>query len=81
MVAALRQFVTVEAGGVVRVQSGDLREGDVAEVLVLTAPPTTPDAGVIDPSWEQFIGGGSHSGRTVEEVDASIRELRDEWDR
>ena len=86
MIAAVRQIVTVEAGGIVRVQSPELREGTTAEVVVLTQVITTasdaatPD-GIVDPSWLSFIGMGADSGRTVEQIDADLRELRDEWDR
>ena len=84
MVATLRQFVKVEAGGVIRIQSSELREGATAEVLVLTDAPVQAAAatpGVVDPSWLSFIGMGAHSGRTVEQIDADVRELRDEWER
>ena len=43
--------------------------------------PTGPtDAGqrkIVDPSWITFIGMGAHTGRTVEQIDADMRELRD----
>ena len=85
MVAAVRQFVTVEPGGVVRVQSPELREGDVAEVVVLTGSPVSaPNAVARDApgaTWSSFIGSGASTGRTAAEIDAYIRELRDEWDR
>ncbi len=82
MVATLRQFVRVEPGGIVRVQSSDLHEGEVAEVLVITAASRKPDGdGIVDPSWEKFIGSGVSTGRTPAQIDADLRELRDEWDR
>ena len=35
MVAAVKQFVTVQAGGVIRIRSKELQAGDEAEVIVL----------------------------------------------
>jgi hypothetical protein len=77
---AIRQSVRVEAGGVIRVQSPRLREGSVADVVVTTTDSAEP-ARRVDRTWAAFIGSGAHSGRTVAEIDAEIRELRDEWDR
>ncbi len=81
MVTTLRQLVTVEPGGVIRVQSDFFREGDLAEVLVTTTAPKEQSVEVSGPSgnWKSFIGAGIETGRTVAEIDASIRELRDEW--
>jgi hypothetical protein len=80
MVATLRQFVTVLPGGIVRVQSDVLREGTVAEVVITPATlANTPQEERSPLTWNAFIGAGSGSGRSVEDIDASIRELRDEW--
>jgi len=73
MVASLRQLVTVQPGGVVRIQSDQLKEGAVAEVVITT------NAGESQMSWNEFIGIGEKPGRSVAEIDAYIRELRDEW--
>ncbi len=43
MNAAVRQTVTVQAGGVVHFASPDLREGTEAEVIVLVAASPEPD--------------------------------------
>lgn len=77
MVAAIRQQVTVQPGGLVEVRSPELKPGTSAEVIVLVAegeapPPTT---------WMSFFGSGRGLFSSVEEIDAYIRELRDEWDR
>jgi hypothetical protein len=77
MVAILRQIVKVEPGGVARVQSDQLREGAVAEVLVTINTVETDRA--FGSTWKTFIGAGVGGGRSVEEIDGSIRELRDEW--
>jgi hypothetical protein len=77
MISTLRQVVKIGAGGTIRIQSDQFQEGQIADVLVTTAhsePVESPSR-----SWEQFIGVGVKSGRTEREIDASIRELRDEW--
>ncbi|MGB7159289.1 MAG: hypothetical protein WBD40_14570 [Tepidisphaeraceae bacterium] len=42
MVAAIRQTVTIGAGGRVEVQSPQLKEGSRAEVIVLLEDPSSP---------------------------------------
>jgi hypothetical protein len=42
MVAAIRQTVTVQRGGVVHFASPELREGAEAEVIVLLSAPVAP---------------------------------------
>ena len=78
MVAAIRQQVTVQPGGVVEVRSPELTPGARAEVIVLVEgdPALRPQR-----SLESFIGAGQGQFRSVEEVDSYIRELRDEWER
>ncbi|MGB7160501.1 MAG: hypothetical protein WBD40_20720 [Tepidisphaeraceae bacterium] len=76
MVAAIRQNVTVQAGGVVQVRSPDLKPGARAEVIVLVE-----DQAEFPRSLVSFIGAGRGLFGSVEEVDGYIRELRDEWDR
>ena len=80
MVTAIRQSVTVLPGGVVEVRSGDLPAGATADVIVLidrpgpaAPPPRRPLA--------SFIGTGKGLFRSVAEIDAYVRGLRDEWDR
>jgi len=77
MVTTLRQVAKVQPGGVIRVQSDQLREGAMAEVVITTDTLTSVPAE--NSTWDAFIGAGVGTGRTVEEIDASIRELRDEW--
>lgn len=80
MVAAIKQTVRVQAGGPVEVRSPDLPEGARAEVIILLqdeagAPPSTPP-----PTWAEIIGSGRGAFASVEEIDAYVRGLRDEWD-
>jgi hypothetical protein len=78
MVAAIRQQVTVQPGGVVEVRSPELTPGSSAEVIVLVEAASPPPR---DRPLVSFIGAGRAGFRSVEEIDAYIRELRDEWDR
>ena len=79
MVAAIRQQVTVQPGGVVEVRSPELTPGARADVIVLVEPAPAP---ADEPRrLVSFIGAGKGSFGSVEEVDTYIRELRDEWDR
>jgi hypothetical protein len=77
MVTAVRQNVTVQRGGVIEVRSADLREGDWAEVIVLVEPPAVPPHRA---TWSEFVGSAAGAFKSVAEVDAYIRELRDEWE-
>jgi hypothetical protein len=76
MVAAIRQQVTVQAGGLVEVRSPELQPGARAEVIVLVENGDRPRR-----SLESFIGAGKGGFGSAEEVDAYIRGLRDEWER
>ncbi len=76
MVAAIKQTVTVGEGGVIKVRSPELRAGDRAEVIVLVEPQPS-----VHRPLGSFIGAGRGCFSSVAEVDAYIREQRDEWDR
>lgn len=81
MVAAIKQTVVVQPGGLVQVQSPRLHEGDRAEVIVLVEEQSASGAGSAPVSkWSDFIGSAGGQFKTIEEVDAYIRELRDEWE-
>lgn len=74
MVAALKQVVTVQPGGVIQIRSDQLQEGSQAEVIVLVQEPART-------SWTRpltsFIGSGKGAFKSIEEVDAYIKEIRD----
>jgi hypothetical protein len=76
MVRAIKQHVTVEKGGVVRVQSPDLPEGAKAEVIVLVERRVKTQ-----PSLSSFFGTGQGCFTSIEEVDTFIRSERDAWER
>lgn len=72
MVAALKQMVTVQPGGVIEVRSPDLPVGSEAEVIVLL-----PNGGVSDSTWAGFIGSGRGSFPSARAIDEHIRDIRD----
>lgn len=80
MATAIKQSVTIQPGGVVQVISPELPAGARAEVTVVVEEPRHPSA---RPRrfLASFIGSAKGQFRSVEEIDAYIRELRDEWDR
>jgi hypothetical protein len=80
MVAAIKQTVTVQAGGLVEVRSPNLPEGARAEVIVLLEDETAASPPTPSPTWAEIIGSGRGTFANVEEVDAYVRGLRDEWD-
>ena len=76
MLNAIREKVTVKAGGKIVIQSPELIEGTTAEVIVMVDPPGNP------PSLMSFFGVGKGKGafKTAEEVDKFIRAERDAWE-
>ncbi|MBI1785910.1 hypothetical protein HYR69_12265 [Candidatus Sumerlaeota bacterium] len=74
MQPAIREHVTVKAGGTIEIQRPDLPEGASADVIILlhgedsTAPPLS-----------SLIGAGRGCFSSIDEVDAFINGLRDEW--
>jgi hypothetical protein len=78
MVAAIKQTVTVEPGGIVRVTSAQLEVGARAEVIVLVEGVPVPATAA---PLASFIGAARGAFSSVEEIDAHIRQERDEWDR
>jgi hypothetical protein len=89
MVTAIRETVTVKAGGVIEVRSPALREGDRADVIVLveqapaaaaaqplTSPPPATMLELVD-----SLPPGPRSAATWDEVERNFREEREAWDR
>ena len=71
--------MTVQPGGVVEVRSPELTPGASADVIVLVEDGKPLPSGARP--LVSFIGAGKGRFKSVEAVDAYIRELRDEWDR
>jgi hypothetical protein len=63
MVQAIREIVTVEEGGVVRLRSGQLSPGEKVELIVLMEQPLHPRTAPSSngPHWRDFAGI-HHSG-------------------
>jgi hypothetical protein len=81
VVAAIKERVTVQPGGVIEIRSPELTPGTSAEVIVLVEASAPTGAQPLAPTWASFIGSGRGGFKSVAEVDAYIRGLRDEWDR
>ncbi len=88
MMNAIRQWVTVQAGGRIEFVSPELRPGSHAEVIVLPdavsnnpAPPSEPTPDEIALPLAGFIGSGKGCFTGAAEVDAFIRNERDAWER
>ena len=58
MVQAIREIVTVEEGGVVRLRSAQLSPGDQVELIVLVeqASSNAADSGPGPSTWQRFAG-------------------------
>lgn len=79
MVTAIKQRVTVEAGGRVAVQSAELREGEAAEVIVLVdraTAPATPPPDRLD-ALRQLRASLNLTAETADRWEASVRAERD----
>ncbi len=75
MLNGIRQKVIVRPGGVVELQSSDLPEGAMVEVIVLLELETEQPK-----TLTSFIGAAKGSFLTPEAVDQFIRQERDTWD-
>lgn len=80
MVTTVKQRVRVGPDGSVHVQSPELRPGEEAEVIVLMKGGNGSADGRDLMQWSDFIGKGKGLFNSVDEIDAYIRELRDEWE-
>lgn len=74
MASTVKQTVTVQAGGVVQVQSPDLVPGSIAEVIVIPETRTS-----LPPKLVNVIGSATGGFASPAEADAFIRRERDAW--
>ncbi len=74
MKEAFSKEVTVQPGGVVRIQSPELPAGARARVVVIITEP-----GDEPPPLVTLAGRSRPAFRTAAEVDSFIRQERDEW--
>jgi hypothetical protein len=77
MVAAIRQHVTVQSGGVIEIRSTELVPGSEAEVIVLIH--TARDVGAAG-GLSSFIGAAKGLYPDVAAADRAIRDERDAWE-
>lgn len=74
MLNGIRQKAIVQPGGLIELQSSDLPEGAIVEVIVLLEPKAEQPR-----TLTSFIGAGNGSFTTPEEVDEFIRQEREAW--
>ena len=74
MKEAFSQEVTIQPGGVVRIQSPELPAGARARVVVIVE-----EAGAEPPPLATLAGRSRPVFKTAAEVDSFIRRERDEW--
>ncbi len=80
MIQALKEKVRIQPDGTLRLESSGLPAGAEAEVIVLVeAPSVNPPAK--PRKMTDLMGAGSGLFKSVEEIDAYINQLRDEWER
>lgn len=78
MVAAVRQQVTIQAGGRIEVQSPELTPGLRAEVIVLVDQPLAPPAvtsNADSTNWRRFAGAidsGNPNSSDNDKIDADL---------
>jgi len=75
MVRAVKQTVTIQAGGRVEVTSTELPEGQQAEVIVLIREQARAK------SYASLFGCGKGAFTSPDEADAFLRKERDAWNR
>ncbi len=71
---ALRQTCVIQPGGVIEIQSPDLPEGAVADVIVILGTPPKKQR-----SLTSFIGTAKGGFATPKEADEFISRDRDSW--
>lgn len=79
MVQAIRQVVTVEEGGVVRLRSDQLSAGARVELIVLVDEPTPAQAKSPAGDWKKFIGSINSGDPRAGDNDGIDRDLAREY--
>ena len=75
MLDAIRQKITVQAGGRIELSAPELAEGTQAEVIVIEEVAPQPVRSLVT-----LIGQGRGAYTTPEAADAFLRGERDAWD-
>ncbi len=76
MAGEIRQYVTVQLGGIIEVRSPELTPGTRAEVIVIPQEAEPPQRRTL----RSMIGTGKGCYATPEEAVAFIRKERDAWE-
>lgn len=74
MLQAIRERVTIKPGGLLQVRRPDLPSGVEADVIIMIEQP-----GHASECLASFVGKGKGCFKSVEDVDAFIRNERDSW--
>ena len=75
MKEAYSEEVTIQPGGVVRIENPDLPEGAKARVVILVEQPDSEP-----PPLATLVGRSRPAFRSAAEVDAFVRHERNAWD-
>lgn len=75
MIQAIKKEVTVLRGGRIEFSSAELKEGVLAEVIVMI-----PDTPSVNTKLISFVGKGSGAFSKPAEVDSFLRKERDQWE-
>ena len=75
MSSLVRQRVRVETNGLIQIRVPELKDGTLADVIVIGLPADGAESGLV-----KFIGLGKGCYASVEEVDSFIRKERDSWE-
>jgi hypothetical protein len=75
MIQAIKERVTVQAGGKIEITHPELLAGTEAEVLIMIEQPSTEP-----PPLVSFVGKGKGCFTSADEVDAFIRAERNAWE-
>lgn len=84
MQAALRLTARVLPGHRLEIESPELPEGEDVEVFVITEKPAQAEPRVATPTLMEFLASlppGPRSAPTWEEIERTLQEDRDAWDR
>ena len=76
MTQAIREHVTVEQEGVIKIHNPALSVGTKAEVIVLVEQPADEDQPLVS-----FLGRGKGCFADAAEVDSFLRAERESWER
>ncbi len=77
---AIKQHVTVRAGGQIIIDRPELRAGTEVEVIIMLDEHPEPPRSQGPPPLASFLGAGKGCFSSAAEIDAFLRVERDAWD-